>query len=60
MVPARLAIPKPEPAPGDNSLFVRVIGRQWWWEFRYEYYDGKPLGFTTANELHLPASDGVS
>ena len=27
----------PPPKPGDNALYVTVIGRQWWWEYRYEY-----------------------
>ncbi len=46
---------------GDNALFVTVVGRQWWWEFTYDHYNGKPLGFITANELHIPASsDGTS
>ncbi|MGP0065162.1 MAG: cytochrome c oxidase subunit II [Isosphaeraceae bacterium] len=45
------------PLPGDHTLFVTVIGHQWWWEYTYESYDGKKLGFTTANELHVPASD---
>ncbi len=50
----------PEPQVGDNTLFVTVIGHQWWWEYVYETYDGKPLGFITANELHVPAStDGT-
>src|SRR4029077_16936342 len=36
------------------------VGRQWWWEYTYDHYDGRRLGFTTANELHVPASeDGV-
>jgi cytochrome c oxidase subunit 2 len=35
--------------PGD-ALIVRVVGKQWWWE--YEYPD---LGVVAANELHLPA-----
>jgi cytochrome c oxidase subunit 2 len=51
----------PAPAPklgvSDHALYVTVIGRQWWWEYVYETYDGKPLGFMTANELHVPASD---
>lgn len=34
-----------------ESLAIRVIGHQWWWELEYEDY-----GFTTANELHLPVS----
>jgi cytochrome c oxidase subunit 2 len=49
--------PPRAPRPGDQTLFVTVIGRQWWWEYAYESYDGKALGFTTANELHIPASE---
>ena len=45
----------PPSKPGDNTLFVTVVGRQWWWEYRYNSYDGQPLGFITANELHVPA-----
>src|SRR5438874_6710465 len=30
----------PDPEPGDNALFVTVIGRQWWWEYRYDHYNG--------------------
>ncbi len=48
---------RPERAPGDNALFVTVIGHQWWWEYVYETYDGRKLGFVTANELHMPVSD---
>lgn len=40
---------RPQP-PG--ALSVRVIGHQWWWEFRYPV-----LGIVTANELHVPVSD---
>jgi cytochrome c oxidase subunit II len=36
-----------------------VIGHQWWWEYVYETYDGKKLGFITANELHIPTSDAT-
>ncbi|WP_145090149.1 cytochrome c oxidase subunit II [Anatilimnocola aggregata] len=50
-------IPVPEPVVGDNTLFVTVVGRQWWWEYQYEYYNGQKLGFTTANELHMPVSE---
>lgn len=38
-----------EAPPQDDPLEVEVVGHQWWWEFRYP-----ELGFTTANELHLP------
>jgi cytochrome c oxidase subunit II len=49
--------PPPVGRPGDATLFVTVIGHQWWWEYRYEAYDGRKLGFTTANELHIPVSE---
>jgi cytochrome c oxidase subunit II len=49
--------PPPTSRPGDGTLFVTVIGRQWWWEYRYETYNGRKLGFTTANELHIPVSE---
>lgn len=35
--------------PPPNSLAVKIIGHQWWWEIDYPSY-----GFVTANELHLP------
>lgn len=38
------------PAP-PNALHVDVVGRQFWWEFRYPKF-----GFVTANELHVPVS----
>jgi cytochrome c oxidase subunit 2 len=55
----------PEPTPGDNALYVTVIGRQWWWEYHYDYYNGESLRcesgsqklpVVTANELHIPVS----
>jgi cytochrome c oxidase subunit 2 len=50
-------VPPPLPRLGDNTLFVTVVGRQWWWEYTYDRYNGRELGFTTANELHVPASE---
>src|SRR6516162_10078083 len=50
-------VPPPQPREGDNTLFVTVVGRQWWWEYRYDRYNGRELGFTTANELHIPVSE---
>ncbi len=47
----------PATAPDDNALYVTVTGRQWWWEYTYETYNGRKLGFITANELHIPLSD---
>jgi cytochrome c oxidase subunit 2 len=45
-------------APPDDPavLDVTVVGRQWWWEYRYTGYNGRPLEFATANELHIPAT----
>jgi len=40
--------------PGRGAITVDVIGRQWWWEFRYR--DVTPSDVVTSpNELHLPA-----
>ncbi|HVU88714.1 MAG TPA: cytochrome c oxidase subunit II [Pirellulales bacterium] len=50
-------MPVPEPKLDDNTLFVTVVGRQWWWEYQYQNYNGQSIGFVTANELHVPASD---
>jgi cytochrome c oxidase subunit 2 len=36
-------------------LNIRVIGHQWWWEFQYP-----DLGFTTANEMHIPVGGVVN
>jgi cytochrome c oxidase subunit II len=65
-------VPPPQPREGDNTLFVTVVGRQWWWEYQYDHYNGKPIRalgpddretdhpVITANELHVPAGeDGV-
>jgi cytochrome c oxidase subunit 2 len=35
------------------ALDIQVIGHQWWWEIRYP-----KLGIVTANELHVPVSQG--
>ena len=48
----------PAPREGSPALFVTVVGHQWWWEYRYENYEGKSLGFVAANELHVPSSEG--
>src|SRR5262245_15995255 len=26
-------VPPPQPREGDDTLFVTVVGRQWWWEY---------------------------
>jgi cytochrome c oxidase subunit 2 len=46
------------PRPDERPLTVTAIGRQWWWEFRYD--DAVPgRMFTTANELHVPVGRPV-
>ena len=50
----------PPPAADDRALYVTVIGHQWWWEYRYDTYDGRKLGFTTANDLHVPVINRTS
>jgi len=40
--------------PKTPSLVMDVIGHQWWWEIRYSDTSRPDLGFTTANEVHLP------
>jgi cytochrome c oxidase subunit 2 len=38
-----------KPTTDPNALTIEVVGRQWWWEFRYP-----ELGIVTANEAHIP------
>jgi cytochrome c oxidase subunit II len=38
---------------GEESVRISVVGRQWWWEVRYQ--DPSPArALTTANEIHVP------
>lgn len=46
----------PEPREGDNTLFVTAVGKQWWWEYRYEWWNGRKSNVVAANELHIPIS----
>jgi cytochrome c oxidase subunit II len=52
-VTARVTIAVENAAPPSSALRVRVVGHQWWWEVEYPSY-----GFTTANEIHVPVSEG--
>ncbi|HET9634491.1 MAG TPA: cytochrome c oxidase subunit II [Gemmatimonadaceae bacterium] len=40
--------------PKTPSLTMDVTGHQWWWEITYSDASNPNLGFTTANEIHLP------
>ncbi len=43
-------------AAPDDKVEVKVVGKRWWWEFRY-VPDGDmiPEEIVTANQMHLPA-----
>ena len=55
VIPTIRVIFKTQEAPASTALRVEVVGRQWWWEFRYP-----GLRITTANELHLPVGQTVA
>jgi cytochrome c oxidase subunit 2 len=40
--------------PKGERIEINVTGHQWWWEFEFPQY-----GFTTANEIHIPAGKNV-
>lgn len=42
------------PTTDPDAMTIEVIGRQWWWEFRYP-----ELGIVTANEAHVPVGRTV-
>ncbi|MBI4638714.1 MAG: cytochrome c oxidase subunit II [Candidatus Rokubacteria bacterium] len=53
-IPTIQVIFRTQEPPPPRALEVTVLGKQWWWEFRYP-----ALGVVTANELHLPAGRPV-
>ena len=42
----------------SDTVHVRIVGRQWWWEIRYEQ-PTPPYHVTTANELRIPVGRPV-
>ncbi|MCZ7526954.1 MAG: cytochrome c oxidase subunit II [Acidimicrobiia bacterium] len=40
--------------PGSDALEVKVVGKQWWWEFQYPEF-----GIITSTEMHIPAGRPV-
>jgi cytochrome c oxidase subunit II len=54
-IPTIQIVFRTQAAPPRDALEVRVLGRQWWWEFRYP-----TLAVVTANELHVPAGQPVA
>lgn len=47
----------PPPAPG--ALRIHVIGKQWWWDVRYETVRGDTRTVVLANELRMPIDEPV-
>src|SRR5690606_215548 len=47
----------PHERAGERPLVVEARGHQWWWEFVYPDFKGRPL--YTAGELHVPAGRPV-
>ncbi len=47
----------PPPAPG--ALRIHVIGKQWWWDVRYEVRRGDTSSVVLANELRVPLDEPV-
>ena len=56
-VPTAQAIFATQPEPDPSALTVEVIGKQWWWEFRYVLPSGDTV--VTANEVHVPTGRQV-
>jgi len=54
-IPTVATIYRLEPKTTPDSLQVRVVGHQWWWEFQYT-----DKGVVTANELHIPLNTRVN
>lgn len=50
-VSARVIASVQNASPPPNTLKLRLVGHQWWWEVQYPDY-----GFVTANEIHVPAN----
>lgn len=45
-------------APPDGVLRIHVVGKQWWWEVRYEG-DGQTEAAVLANEIRMPTNRAV-
>src|SRR5690606_508526 len=59
LVPFNVRVASGVTAPrGDDTLTIRIRGRQWWWDVEYD--PGRLEGrFTTANEIYLPVGEPV-
>jgi cytochrome c oxidase subunit II len=55
-VPTVRGIFATQPVAPEDALQVRVIGKQWWWEFQYVVGTDT---IVTANEIHVPVGTTV-
>jgi cytochrome c oxidase subunit II len=46
------------PTPDQHPVTIEAVGRQWWWEFRYENEPASRT-FMTANEIRIPVGRPV-
>ncbi len=49
-----------QPPIGADTLEVKVVGHQWWWEFQYPDADGSGKQIVTANELRIPVDRAIT
>ncbi|MFL5382562.1 MAG: cytochrome c oxidase subunit II [Longimicrobiaceae bacterium] len=59
-IPTVRAIFATQPDPNTlppGTVTIEVIGKQWWWEFRYPQTNGDTV--VTANEVHVPVGRTV-
>lgn len=46
--------------PAADALQVRVVGKQWWWQFEYLKQTGVDQAVVTANELRIPTNRDIA
>ncbi|HET6228487.1 MAG TPA: cytochrome c oxidase subunit II, partial [Longimicrobiaceae bacterium] len=56
-VPTVKAIFSTQPTPRADALTIDVVGKQWWWQFKYAV--GNDTVYT-ANEIHVPVGRQVA
>lgn len=49
-----LADKEPDPEVGDDTVYIKVTGHQFWWQFDYE-----DEGFTAGQEVYIPVGEKV-
>jgi cytochrome c oxidase subunit 2 len=57
-VPTVRAIFQTQPPTPANAMHIVVMGKQWWWQFKYPVNGGRDT-VVTANEIHVPIGTPV-